>query len=892
MRLSHLHESGLAKLDARARVDKNFAMALSVSWRSTIRALHWLTSEEKEALITLPVPNPALPFTLDPFKSQRPGSPNKQNGAVLQGLMTGRPVASSSAVGSQTPFSSNWEPVTTQSILRGLPSQPIWHSGCIRDVLLTATDRLLVATDTGGVWLVAGDATRCLTDDWLKPDLVCLAPGLSGDHVFAGGAALHQTDITASDPLTRWIDIAPLPANDLHQPVTSVNSILCVGTNIVIATDVGIFWAPIVTGGSFTWKQATANIPFRGGTPNSPNAPLRSECYSLAHARVGSTDYVLAGGGDPALPNTLIMRGTFLGSDLVMSGATIYDSSGNTILPGSWPRIAVCAGVPNVAYATTSDESDLRFSMCTVLRSLDAGATWHPCGPVVANSPRQEDLFSAWTYKVASGAGAGGGRPNGCICVHPDDPDVVVCGWQNGPFISTNGAQLFTIGKFAAATEYQWYDVGVDGDPAFHLQHGDLHAVRFIAPRTVGGPNAVPTLVVCSDGGLLQCTADLRGDPTQLTWSTDLNRYLLTLQFLPHSGGMWNGQLTAGTAVSGLIAGTTLDNGAIYAARVPGRSYWTQTTAGDSYGDVNDGTIATLLPPNSSWRGMLSQQLLIFQFVGGHDDSWHATWDASPGTQKFTNYDLCARSNIDVIVQGVSPVHTPKTGAGALLATAYDENALHPGHPLLGLFGDSTSLAWKWLANAPEGVASCASFDGSTILVGGASGRTYSYDTSSGRFTAIPVESAITKPYPNGTVDWIIFDEDGNAFGLYNGSSPAQSSPSSSGAEFGVVVQLESSGGLGGARHSPVWTDLSRGQLPVEWLYGLAVSPLDGRLFVATDSTVYSLAADRSQWVSVSAGLPACPHCSALCIGRDPSGLAWLYLSTYGRSAWMMLLGG
>src|SRR4051794_25420195 len=68
-----------------------------------------------------------------------------------------------------------------------------WHAGHVNDVLTLASggslDGIVVATDTGGAWLVprtGGGIT--LSETWDTPDLRCLAPGPDHPrHVYAGG---------------------------------------------------------------------------------------------------------------------------------------------------------------------------------------------------------------------------------------------------------------------------------------------------------------------------------------------------------------------------------------------------------------------------------------------------------------------------------------------------------------------------------------------------------------------------------------------------------------------------------------------------------------------------------------------------------------------------------
>jgi hypothetical protein len=61
-------------------------------------------------------------------------------------------------------------------------------------------------------------------------------------------------------------------------------------------------------------------------------------------------------------------------------------------------------------------------------------------------------------------------------------------------------------------------------------------------------------------------------------------------------------------------------------------------------------------------------------------------------------------------------------------------------------------------------------------------------------------------------------------------------------------------------------------------------------LFVCTDSNVYSSRDQGDSWQLASTGLPRRPHCTALRAVAHANGQGFLYLSTFGRSAWRATL--
>ena len=58
----------------------------------------------------------------------------------------------------------------------------MWHSGHVNDIIpLTDVNSILVATETGGIWLVDQDnGSVALSTDWDVPDVKCMAMGPDG----------------------------------------------------------------------------------------------------------------------------------------------------------------------------------------------------------------------------------------------------------------------------------------------------------------------------------------------------------------------------------------------------------------------------------------------------------------------------------------------------------------------------------------------------------------------------------------------------------------------------------------------------------------------------------------------------------------------------------------
>ena len=97
----------------------------------------------------------------------------------------------------------------------------VWHSGRLRDVLVTASREILVAAETGGVWAVTRDGQSVSLADWDKPDVNCLAQGPDGpQHVYAAGQGLFETDVLSGIPLLSWKEIPLIDATGSEKSVS------------------------------------------------------------------------------------------------------------------------------------------------------------------------------------------------------------------------------------------------------------------------------------------------------------------------------------------------------------------------------------------------------------------------------------------------------------------------------------------------------------------------------------------------------------------------------------------------------------------------------------------------------------------------------------------------
>src|SRR5437879_256312 len=76
------------------------------------------------------------------------------------------------------------------------PKSDAWSSGHVNDIFeFPDLNGIVVATETGGVWLIDQDGGAIpLSSTWDNPDVRCLAPGPDGQrHMFAGCTVAYDS---------------------------------------------------------------------------------------------------------------------------------------------------------------------------------------------------------------------------------------------------------------------------------------------------------------------------------------------------------------------------------------------------------------------------------------------------------------------------------------------------------------------------------------------------------------------------------------------------------------------------------------------------------------------------------------------------------------------------
>jgi hypothetical protein len=697
--------------------------------------------------------------------------------------------------------------------IRADEGEDAWHAGHVNDVLAFADGAgLLVGADTGGVWLITpADQAIPLSDSWDVPDVTCLAQGPDGPrHVYAGCwdgdrgvGALYETNAASGVPLLDW---RPVPLPGAAGGVFRI-AVLTGARLLVLACSGGVFWSSIPRpGGAYLWKAAR-RLP--GGT------------YSGLAVGPGGTVAVAAWGSVPDLEQCGIFSGGWSGGELVMRRSFLQGACAADMYRTS---LAACPSQPNVMYAVSA-RAGFDSWIYAVLKSTDGGRTFNR----LANRATRDDRGqSAPLESIDPDLAGGQGSYNQCIAVSPNDPNLVVIGWRNGPWISTDGGLSWEFRQNSADSP--------------HL-HSDLHALTF-DPSDPSGKR----FYIGSDGGVAM-TADLAQ-----SFESHYNRGLTNLQFLGPSGlREWWGMFNASYQVPGLVAGGLQDNGGVYCRLEPELTPWRVAEGGD-------GGSALFIRTGQ----------LLYNDAGG-EATQYANWNGSGLDPQGIIPVRGARPLPDGLHEPVielvnSPEYRNAAGQWMFAVGAIRAQEIY------GLFadGNGSDLHWEYLVTVPtetsEGIGALGSGNGRLIYVGTGTGRIFGVSTPD------LAQEMTVAPRSDGTgrIPRIVVQSNALAFALFNRGGD------------GYVMRQS---GLrwealdGGLPNSTFYA------MDTDW------SILPKPLFVVTDDQVYVSRDDGDTWQGASQGLPRRVHGSDLRFVSAPDGTKSLYLSTFGRSLWRARLG-
>jgi hypothetical protein len=739
----------------------------------------------------------------------------------------------------------DWFQVNTFGLLMD-EKQDAWNAGNVRDVLQLDSGAVVVATETGGAWLIPqGQAATSLSHEWDHPDVDCLAFGPDGPrHLYAGTAdgVLWETDVSDALPLFSWKKAPNLPDTG---PIYTI-AIVKPHRWIVMACDKGVFWSPIpsAAGGAYAWKRAI----------DDARVPAGYRYFDLA---LGSTDIhateelwqedlasltVVAGGMGLNQDPGGVFFGRWDNGDLIMKRAQLLDPDGHDITPVEWAMgpvsVAAASWLPRFVYALCSQKD---MSVMMVAQSQDGGQTFKQRGTKVQGSPK--DLIQL--------AGPHGGDRQNCIAVSTWNANYIAIGWMYGPFTSKDGGAT-------------WLQV----TPSTPHLHADVHAVLFADEPP--NPNPVRRLYVGSDGGLASTEdlATLDGNSFRSDYNRQLPNHQCGMQQQPR--GLYS-SLGASSTEDGLVAVGLQDNGNAFSLFGVNPTPWQQLDGGD--GGLN----------------LLAAQFLARNVAGQKTDqpSELAVWNGAGFDKHGVIPVTSSGPSGPPAAQGIpSPrganCREPFDWPGAPHIVA----AVATGHDVYGLslVGGAAALEWRYLATVPLAAATKVLAVTPTpqgrIFVGSDDGRIFALDPGSVHELQVNLlpASPTALLVGGGAIDGIAAASDAEAFAALNGVQW----------QHGNTTRVDNyilvlSRGSWKAATNGLPTDETWFALEADW------SQIPANVFAATDWKVYVSRDTGTSWHSASQRLPVRPHCADLRFVRESRG-DYLYLGTWGRGVWVSRL--
>jgi len=701
--------------------------------------------------------------------------------------------------------------------------QNIWHSGHVNAIVPLGGGAILVGSDTGGVWSVTANGDALpLSDDWDKPDISCMAIGPDSPNHFYAGAGANGVGAV----YVSEPDSVFLNFIKWHEVplVDSAGNPLNTGT--VQCMVVSRANRKLVLGcdrGVF-W----ADIPALGQQHVfTQTAFLPAMGYS--GAALGPNGIVVLATNGDGTSQSGILFGSWSSGDLLFQRATITGAIDASQMHRT--SLASCDGQLLVMYVLSAAADS---SMLAVLKSTDGGQTWSRLQTTARGSKGKN--LPLETVEVTGLQG----DYNNCITVSPTDSAKVLVGWRNGPWISQDGGMTWDAPHLN------------DDDP--HL-HEDLHSLAF-DPSDPSGQ----TFYAGNDGGVV-VTRDLGA-----SYTNEHNQHLHTLQF-EGNGREFYGVFTPHTRAPGVIGGGLQDNGNVYAAIDSGSDEFRQI-------ENSDGHVMAFLQTGHvlHYNGNDVNKVTAHRWDGTQlvEGTIVPVNTRGPGSTDVSN----GLPDAVVEVVSVPTFRSPDTEQLMYaMATAFGSGDVY------GLFAndDGGNMHWDYVGTVPISaqngdVWALASLRGDNIFVGTQDGRIFSLSPRSKQPFEFGVPLRGTNP---GEIWRICILRDGVGYAIY--SSQGQGFLLQS--NFFSWDQLGSNDNV--ARGVDFPTD--EGQI-----YGFDIdrAAQPPTLFASTDTRVFVSRDQGDTWKIATKGLPRRAHCTELRAVAHDNGQRFLYLSTFGRSAW------
>ena len=703
------------------------------------------------------------------------------------------------------------------------PDQGIWHAGHVNALLATGEGGLLAGTDSGGVWAIASNGVALAhSNDWNDPNITCLARGPDDANHFYAGAAVFGS-LYVSDPSSvflnyiKWVEV---PLSDGAGARLDTGAVLCMAVatgrrKLVLGCAKGVY---------------VADIPALGQAHVFAKVPLLPDLAYAGIALGPDESVVVASIGDGTALSGLFV-GSWQASGLLFQRSNIDGGFDNAMMRRA--SLASCDSRRTAMMAVIAAPDGW---MMAVLRSEDGGQNWRR---LKTSAPSKVDGRGVPLESRPPDDPAGGqGDYNNCIAVSPLDPSLVVIGWRNGPWFSSDGGLTWRLPK--------------SNETDRHL-HEDLHGLAF-------HPDG-QTLYVGCDGGIV-VTHDLGG-----SYLNDYNPRLSNLQF-EGPGREFYGVFSASRRLPGLIAGGLQDNGNVYAALEAPDDAFRQL-------ENSDGQVMLFIETGHvlHYNSNEVDKITAHRWDGNGFVDGGTVGVSSRGPGPIEVAGGLPRSAVAMVAQ---PLFRNPDGGQRLFAMACPFG----GNDLYGLFADDDGghMQWCYIGTLPvdpskSSVWALASLHGDTVYAGTSDGRIFSVSPRSRLVIEFDVPIRTVEP---GAIWHLCVLRDGVAFASYTTANDGGRILQSN---FLTWELLGSS------------ANVARGQgLPTDAgpIYGFDIDRggETHTLFACTDTAAYDSHDEGETWLLANTGLPRRPHCTELRAVAHDDGRRYVYLSTFGRSVW------
>src|SRR5262249_1999118 len=324
---------------------------------------------------------------------------------------------------------SPWELISPAGIDMG---NDVWHTGSIWAVCPLANDKVLMAAETGGLWLseptnTGQYASRCLSDSWPHANFrYCLPDPAHPDRVFVrcergvnAPAGIYVGHPLASYPDWAFVPLpeaispsAPAPAS--HAGGGGVSMIIIPGQRLLVAAAGKGIGLTQIDAFPFTWQTDPTVVLDLANLPGTAFVFIK-----------GETTIVIP---RPLSLHTGQITGAAFTSSPIPASAIAWKQNANAT--AFYPqRIASCKTLPRDVYCLGKPEEGGSGSLF-VLHSDDGGATWTEC-QYTTNVPQMLDEVLDFEDSEP--------KSSSPIAAHPTAPHEVAVGYGGAAYSENSG---------------------------------------------------------------------------------------------------------------------------------------------------------------------------------------------------------------------------------------------------------------------------------------------------------------------------------------------------------------------------------------------------------------------------------------------------------------------